>query len=208
MNALKSFGKTEDEILDYFKNYHNVRSGEKWLNDIQVLKIQYPNLNSDEIFSLWGYTTNFFYSDLNYWLRTGVNSNLTSDVRLILNNGIGKMPNYSNQFVFRGIEIDQNQINNFISSYAQGSPNKIWNDFTSCGGSMSASFANRADVNVIFKIEHTTGKEITSFADGVEYGGMPAPEILIKSGSEFKVMSPPVFDNSLQKWIIELKQIQ
>ena len=73
---------------------------------------------------------------------------------------------------------------------------------------MNASFASRPDVNVIFKIEHTTGKEISNFSDGIKYGDMPAPEIVIKSGSEFQVVAPPVFDNTLQKWIIELKQVQ
>ena len=92
LNALKKFGKTDDEILEYFKDYHNLRSGESWLNDIQLLKTQYTNLNDDEIFSIWGYTTNFFYYDLNSCLRAGINSSLTSEFRLIMNNAISKLP--------------------------------------------------------------------------------------------------------------------
>jgi hypothetical protein len=72
---------------------------------------------------------------------------------------------------------------------------------------MSASFSGRAEVNVIFDIAHTTGKEISDLADGVMYGGMPRPEILIKAGSQFKVIAAPLFDQSLQKWIIRVQQI-
>ena len=87
---------------------------------------------------------------------------------------------------------------------------KTWNDFTSCGGSVQASFGGRAEVNVIFEIQHTTAKEITNLADGVKYSvpPMPAPEILIKAGSNFTVTAPPVFDNTLQKWIIKVTQTQ
>jgi len=207
VNALKKFGKTEDEILDYFKNYHNVRSGENWLNEIQTLKTQYPNLNNDEVFSLWGYTTNFYYGDLNYWLRNGMNSNLTGDVKLILDNALAKLPNYSGQKVYRGIEIKQADLQGFLDSYNQGAKH-TWNDFTSCGGTQGASFGNRPEINIIFEIQHTTGKNITDFADGVKYGSMPAPEILIKSGSKFEAISDPIYDSSLGKYIIKLIQTQ
>ncbi|MFC4095521.1 fibronectin type III domain-containing protein [Euzebyella saccharophila] len=205
VNALKKFGKTEDEILDYFKNYHNVRSGENWLNEIQTLKAQYPNLSNDEVFSLWGYTTNFYYGDLNYWLRNGLNSNLTGDVKLILENALAKLPNYSGQKVYRGIEIKQADLQGFLDSYNQGAKH-TWNDFTSCGGSQGASFGGRPEINIIFEIQHTTGKNITDFADGVKYNNMPAPEILIKSGSKFEAVADPVLDQSTGKWIIKLIQ--
>ena len=211
VNALKAFGKSEDDILEYFTNYHNIRSGQKFLNDIEnfIMNSNQYNLTRGEAFALWGYTTNYFYRDLNAWLRNGINISQTSEIKLLLNSALNKLPNYGGVKVYRGIEINPSQIDDFIVSYANGN-SKIWNDFTSCGGSVQASFGGRPEINVIFEIQHSTAKEITSLADGVKYGvpPMPAPEILIKAGCNFTVIAPPVFDNLLQKWIIKLIQTQ
>jgi hypothetical protein len=211
VEALKKLGKTEDDILEYFTNYHNGRSGQKFLNEIEdfILNTNTHGLTRDEAFALWGYTTNYFYRDMNAWLRNGINVGQTADIKLLLNTALNKLPNYSGAKVFRGIEISPLQIDEFIASYANGST-KTWGDFTSCGGSLQASFGNRPTINVIFEIEHITAKEITSLADGVKYNvpPMPAPELLIKAGSNFTVTAPPVFDNSLQKWIIKVTQTQ
>ena len=164
---------------------------------------------SGETFSLWSYTTNYFYRDMNAWLRNGINVSQTADIKLLLKSVLNKLPNYDGAKVFRGIEISPSQIDDFIASYVNGST-ITWNDFTSCGGSVQASFGGRSEVNVIFEIQHITAKEITNLADGVKYSvpPMPAPEILIKAGSNFTVTAPPVFDNALQKWIIKVTQTQ
>lgn len=210
INALKAFGKTEDDILEYFTKYHNERSNLRFLNEIEdfISSTNTYNLTKDEVFALWGYTTNYFYRDLNSWLRNGINATKTSDISQILNSALSKLPNYNGTKVFRGIEIDPSQINSFIASYSNGS-SKIFNDFLSCGGSVQASFGGRPLVNVIFEIEHITAKEISDLADGIKYNVplMPKPEVLIKSGSQFQVIAPPTFDTQLQKWIIKLQQI-
>lgn len=78
----------------------------------------------------------------------------------------------------------------------------------SCGGSIQASFAGRPKINVIFEIRHITAKEISDLADGIKYGNMAKPEILIKSNSRFEVIADPVFDATLGKWRLKLKQVQ
>ncbi len=205
VNALKKLGKTEDEILDYFKDYHNIRSGENWLNEIKILKEKYPDLKNDEIFSVWGYTTNFFYKNLNSWLRNGLNTNLTNEIKLLLNDALTKLPDFNNQKVYRGIKIPEENLQNFLDSYKIETKH-TWDDFTSCGGSLGASFSGRPEVNVIFEIQHSTGKNISDFADGIKYGNIVGPEILIKSGSEFEAIADPVFDSNIGKWIIKLIQ--
>jgi TANFOR domain-containing protein len=208
MTAMKKFGKTEGEIATYFTEYHYSRAGQKFLRDMEYYlanKNAY-RLTSDEAFALWGYTTKLFYKELNANLRNGVNADKTKEVTELINGALKKLPNYSGAKVYRGIAIEPSMLQAFIKDYSLGNT-KLWNDFTSCGGSLGASFSGRSDVNVIFEIAHTTGKEISDLADGVLYGGMPRPEILIKAGSQFKVIAAPLFDQSLQKWVIRVQQI-
>jgi hypothetical protein len=189
-------------------NYHNGRARQNFLDDLNfyLIKKNTYKLTHEEAFALWGYTTKFFYKELNDNLRKGINPDKTKEISELLNSALKKLPNYSGPRIYRGIAIEPAMLQSFIKDYSLGNT-KLWNDFTSCGGSMSASFSGRAEVNVIFDIAHTTGKEISDLADGVMYGGMPRPEILIKAGSQFKVIAAPLFDQSLQKWIIRVQQI-
>ena len=63
MNALKAFGKTEDDILEYFTKYHN-DNGFRFLNEAEDLVTQFPTLTKGEAYSLWGYTTDNFFFEL------------------------------------------------------------------------------------------------------------------------------------------------
>jgi len=211
VSALEKFGKTEGDILTYFTNYHNVRSAQNWLNDIEfyLANKNIYGLTRDETFAVWGYTTNYFYKDLNAWLRGGENISQTQEITSLLNSALNKLPNYSGQFVYRGISINATKIDNFIASYGVGTT-KPWGDFTSCGGSLDATFAGRDDVNVIFQIKHTSGKDISDLADGIRYRVPPfaKPEILIKSDSKFEVLNPPRYDDVRKKWVIDMLQIQ
>lgn len=195
--------------MEYFTNYHNVRSGQRFLNEIEdfIANTNAHNLTRDEAFALWSYTTNYFYRDLNAWLRDGDNILQTTDLKNLINSGLAKLPNYSGQDVFRGIVIKTEALQDFLNSYKTGA-NHTWNDFTSCGGTQVASFGDRTDVNVIFEIRHTSAKEISDFADGIRYGRMQGPEALIKTGSKFKVVSDPTYEVNFGKWKIKLIQIQ
>ena len=194
VSALEKFGKTEGDILTYFSNYHNVRSAENWLNDIEhyLVNNNVYGLTKDETFAIWGYTTNYFYRDLNAWLRKGTDVIKTQGITDLLNSALNKFPGYSGTTISRGLEIEQSQLNAFISSYSNGST-KVLNDFQSCGGSIEASFAGRPEINVIFEIEQLTAKDISDLADGIRYGNpaMLKPELLIKSGGKFLVTKTP-----------------
>lgn len=52
------------------------------------------NLTRDEAFALWGYTTNYFYRDLNAWLRNAENISQTIDLKNLINSGLSKLPNH------------------------------------------------------------------------------------------------------------------
>ena len=209
IDALKSTGKSEDEILEYFTNYHNNRSGQRFFNNIEnfITNNNTYNLTRGEVFAIWGYTTNLFYKDLNAWLRNGENILQTTDLTNLINGGLSKLPTFSGQSVFRGISINIEKLQDFLNNYKLG-VNHRWDDFTSCGGTKLASFGGRPDVNIIFEIRHKAGKDISDLADGIQYGNMPRPEILIKSNSIFEVISGPTFNATSGKWEIILIQIQ
>ena len=118
------------------------------------------------------------------------------------------MPVYSAKNVYRGIVIDVNSLQSFLSKYKEGEI-LPWNDFTSCAGSESGSFVNKPNVNIVFEIEQLTARDISDFADGINYKTppYPKPEILIPPG-KFKSLGNPVFDPVIGKWRIKVKQIQ
>ncbi len=200
--AFKNLGKTDDQILEYFARYHYETN---FFNEIDNLLQKYPNLTPEDAYVLWGYTTNFFYRDMNAWLRQGINADKTQEIANILNTALNKMPKYGGSVVYRGIEIAPANLNNFLTNYAKGKE-VTFGDFTSCGGNKEASFASRPEINVMFEIEHLNGKDITDFADGIKYRGMPAPEILIPSGVKFEVTAPYKIDPNSGKIVIKLRQ--
>ena len=211
VESLKSFGKTEDEILDYFVSYHNNRSSKEFFSDIEhFMRVKNAaNLTKEETYALWSYTTNFYYKDMNTWLRNGENLAKTEKIKTLLNSALNKLPNYNGATVYRGISIRLEELQDFLNKYSIGKTNP-WNDFTSCGGIRDASFAGRADVNVVFEITHISGKDISDLSDGIKYGLPPMgkPEILIKAGCNFEAIANPVFEAVINKWIIKVKQVQ
>ena len=201
MDVLKEFGKSEDDILDYFTKYHN-DNGFRFLNEVEDLIIQFPTLTKGEAYILWAYTTRHFYDDLNLWLREGTNLSKTRSITNLLNGALNKLDNFNSPIIYRGIRGDASTL---LSTYTSGS-NHTWNAFTSCGSSKAASFADKTDV--IFEIKHLNAKDISSFADGIKFRGYPPSELLIKAGSEFKVISNNKIDALSGKPIIELLQIK
>lgn len=69
VDALKIFGKSEDEILTYFTDYHNLRSNNQFLNEIEeyITSMNAHNLTRAEAFSLWGggHKTSSFEREIN-----------------------------------------------------------------------------------------------------------------------------------------------
>ncbi|MGL4599358.1 MAG: hypothetical protein ACRCYO_17680, partial [Bacteroidia bacterium] len=201
VNSLKAMGKTEDEILDYFTKYHN-ENGFRFLNEIDDLVDQYPALTRSEIFALWGYTTDNFYDVLNFSLRENVDLLQVQQIKTLINGALSKLENFKEVIIFRGIKGD---VQKLLSTYIPESSH-TWNAFTSCGSSNLASFANKSDV--IFEIVHLDAKDISSFADGIKFRGKQPNELLIKAGSEFKVISNHKIDPLSGKPIIELIQVK
>jgi hypothetical protein len=210
MDALTKFGLTAPDILQYFSKYNNSRCNKRFFDGVdEIIKTNHYNLVDCDVYALWGYTTNLFYKDLNGWLRADTNASKTEYITREMVNALNKLPNYEGKILYRGITIPASDLQDFLKGYKAGSEN-TWTSFTSCGGTESGSFAGRPIINVIFVIEHQTGKDISVFADGIRCGVPPntPPEILIKPNCTFVSTVNPSFDPTEKKWMIHLKQIR
>ncbi len=203
VNALKKMDFTEDKILESFAKYHNDNDF-RFFNEVGGLMKKYPQLNKTDVNLLWGYTTNIFYKNLNLWLREATNVSKTKSIKELLNSTLSKMDNFRQPIIYRGIG-RSGDVSKYLNEYIPGTKH-TWSAFTSCGSSHKASFIDKADV--IFEIRHLDAKDISDFADGIKFRDYPRSELLIKSGSEFKVKSNHKIDVSTGKPIIELIQIK
>ena len=205
--AMVNLGRNLDTVVWFFRDYHNVRSGKQFFNDADEIIENNPHgLNECDVYALWGYTTRLFYRELNRWLREGSHRDETREITRLINNALDKLPNYSKPNVYRGVEIREDQLQEFLRDYRAGRRN-VWDGFISCGGTLDGSFAGRPRVNIIFEITHLTGKDISELADGVRYGGMEPPEVMIREGRNFESVADPVFDETRGKWIIRVRQL-
>jgi hypothetical protein len=210
LGALAEFGLPDTAVLRYFSEYNNNRCNKLFFNGVdEIINTNQYNLANCDVYALWSYTTRLYYWDLNKWLREGSNASKTAAITREIVNALNKLPKYEGGNLYRGIAIPTEELQDFLKGYKADSKN-TWTSFTSCGGTESGSFAGRTTINVIFIIEHLTGKDISVFADGVRCGVPPntPPEILIKPNSTFMSTANPSFDADKGKWLIHLKQIQ
>jgi hypothetical protein len=208
VNALRAF-KTDNEIIDFFFEIQNIRSGTRFFTDMDyyMSNFNFANLTKAEVVAIAGYTSKHYFSLFNGWLRAGTNLAETGPMKALLNNALAKLTTHHEGIIYRGLKIDPLELNAFLANHGINAI-KTWDDFASCGGSLGASFAGKEAVNVIFKISHTTGKNISELADGVMYGGMQAPEIMLKSGCKMKVTSAPYTNPGYPgKLIIDVQQV-
>ena len=201
MNALKKFGKTEDKILDYFTDYHN-NNGFRFLNEIEEVMKHYPFLTKTEAYATWGYTTKFFYGDLNLALRNKENLSQLADLKSILSAAIRKMPKYQG-IAYRSIKLDGEALVSFLSKHEIGKTVK-YDDFVSCGSTKAAAFFDKSEKNVRLIMEVKNAPKISDFADGVKFRGYAKDELLLLTGSKFKITGSKTINGVYE---IRLKQI-
>ena len=204
-HAMATFGIDENTVVNYFRAYNNGRAGGRFFHDIDELIDHNPyGMDECDVYAIWGYTTNLFYRDLNRWLRERRNGGQTGEISRLINEALAKLPTYPERYIYRGLRIPDAQLESFARSYGLGNRN-VWDGFISCGGSIDASFGERS--NVVFEIEHISGKDISEFADGIRYGVMPPPEVMIREGRTFESISHPVWDDIHQWWFIRVRQL-
>ncbi len=150
-----------------------------WIN-LSIIENYYTSntygmLNND-IHSIFGYTSNFFYRKLNSYLWQEINLNQTTNITNLLNGAMNKLSIFEQGVIYRAIAVDPADIDNFILQH-QVNDEKIWKGFSSCGSSKDAAFANDPEMNVIFKITHIDAKDISDLADGIHFRDKPPHEL-------------------------------
>lgn len=201
IEALKSMGKKESEIIEYFTRYHN-DFGRIFLRQIEELVFKNPKLTETDAFVLWGYTTNFFYWDMNHWLRQGLYKSRTAHISRLLSNALAKVPKYSGS-AYRALEITGENLTAFLQKHEKGKK-VVFNDFASCGSSKEASFFDRSWKNVLLTLEVKNAPIISDFSDGIKIRGYAKEELLLLRGKEFIVDDTALIEG---KYLIMLKEI-
>ncbi|MGB3947579.1 MAG: ADP-ribosyltransferase, partial [Bacteroidia bacterium] len=190
MEALKVMGKTEDEILDYFMKYHNDNSF-RFLNEAEDLVTQFPAFTKAEAYTLWGYTTDNFYLQLNDWLRRGINTSQTQQLTSILQSALNKATKYSDGIAYRAIGFkpsEATELANFLAKHQKGGIVK-YDEFVSCASTKEAAFYDKATKNVKIVIENLKPfADISPFADGIKFRGYVQKELLLEPGRSFEVL--------------------
>jgi len=201
MNALKAMGQSEDEILEYFTKYHN-DNGFRFLNEVEDLLTQFPTLTRSEAYSLWGYTTDNFYLQLNGWLRGGLNTSQTESLKNILTSALNKVPKF-NGIAFRAIKLEGTALTNFLSRHTIGEI-VTYDEFLSCGSTQTAAFFNKPGKNIQLTMEVNNAPIISVFSDGIKFRGFDKDELLLFTTRKFIVESL-IVDGLVYK--IKTKQI-
>lgn len=183
--ALKKMGKSENDILEYYTKYHN-ENDFRFLNEIDEILAKNKNLTKTGAYTLWSYTTNHYYWDLNNWLRNGINANKTKEIARLLTNALEKMPKY-NGTAFRALEFsDDDILQSFLKKHTPGKTVE-YNDFVSCGSNTDAAFFDKPKKNVFLRMEVKNAPIISDFADGIKIRGYAKDELLLERGRKFEI---------------------
>ncbi|WP_083572210.1 fibronectin type III domain-containing protein [Flavobacterium johnsoniae] len=206
VSTLKTFGKTDDQIVDYFRNYNNIYTKGEFFTQIEnILTKNNPyNLTRDEAYVLWGYTTNFFYRDLNTWLREGTNIGKTTEIVDLMKKGLQKVPKYSGT-AYRALEFKGDALTAFMSKYGKEGSVVAFDDFLSAGSTKEAAFFNKAEKNVRIIMEVNDAPIISSVADGIKFRGYSPEELLLNTNGQFRVKK--VIKNVDNTYTLNLEQL-
>lgn len=202
LDALKKMGKSEDDILEYYTKYHN-ENDYIFLNGIEDILRKNKSITKTNAFTLWSYTTNHYYWDLNNWLRNGINAAKTKMISELLTDALYKMPKY-NGTAFRALELsDGSVLDSFLKKHSKG---RIvdYDDFVSCGSSTEAAFFDKPKKNVFLKMEVKNAPIISDFADGIKIRGYAKHELLLLQGRKFEVIEQV---EEKGKYLVTLKEL-
>jgi hypothetical protein len=209
VEALESFGLSKSDLY----TRHGVDYGDEFFQIIADFKASNNyGLTDAEIYAIFGYTTNFFYWNLNNWLRQGINVGQTQLISDLINSGLNKLPSWSGSVAYRGIKVKppnvQDQINTILSRYI-GRTSVLHGEFISVGSNHEASFLNNPNVKIRIEFDlkpNSDAKDISSLADGIMYRGNPISELLFPPNMTFQVdvITPPDTEGVVTIFLTEL----
>jgi hypothetical protein len=196
VSTIESFGINKSDLF----TRHGVDYGDEFYQMIDLFKSnnQY-GLSDSEIYSIFGFTTNFFYKDLNDWLRSGINQNKTQQIVELISSGLNKLPSWPENIAYRGIKVKppniQDKMNAILARYPVGT-NVPHGEFISLGSTPEASFLTDPNVKIRMEFDlktNSAAKDISNLADGIYFRNYPISELILPPGMNFRVnfISPP-----------------
>lgn len=217
--AVKALCKYPDNYLDAFEIFgkpksdlilrHGVDYEDDFYDLIEAFKENGFSLEEDEIYVIFGYTTNFFYKDLNSWLRSGKNLDKTKALKELINLALSKLPEYKGEkHVKRGIKTKtQEEFDKIVKRYPEHT-DVLHKEFISLGTSTESSYVGKKDVKIAMNIELkniTEAKDISDLADGIRYRGMERAELLFPTDVVFYVKHS-FYNEKTEMYFISLKE--
>jgi len=154
------------------------------------------------------------YGDLNKELLKGNPSNFHKAYENVLNSALGKLPKERQRYVFRGLGMQQDDAEAFISQFKDDAA-VTFSAFTSSSMSYNTAmnFTDTFGIRMFMQIKHKTGKNINGISKFGENYLKPEHqeyEVLIKSKSKFKLLDVLKTKgvNGGELWKIILEQVE
>ena len=172
------------------------------------VKSSVNGISISESYTIFSYTTFFYYEKLNGFLRNGVNSVLNLKIRDLLNHSLLKMPRVpANTLYYRGIPLEGNDLANFLTRHKEGNI-VVYDEFLSCANNRKDAFIDLAKSNIKITIEtkvNSKAHNIWELSWGkIQYG--TTDEALFRTQSKFKVLEVEPQGNNIFK--IKLQEIE
>ncbi|WP_313981885.1 fibronectin type III domain-containing protein [Xanthocytophaga flavus] len=204
----------------YFDNLRNSAlkptSGNYGINFEKIIQdgMNKYGLTKGEGFALFGYTTNFYFKELNSFLRKGINSERTLSIKNLLNTALDKMPVVpANTQYYRGLKLADDDLVIFMSKH-QKDKEVVYEEFISCANNRKDAFIDEIENNVKIFITTKPNSQGRTIHDMALFKyrktGATMDEALFKTGSAFEVTNvknpePNVFEIYLKEIEKEIK---
>ena len=172
-----------------------------------LVKINVGKYSLSEAYSIFSYTTIFYYRELNQLLRTGVNTVKALKAKNLLNQALLKMPKVpANTQYFRGVELAGDDLANFLTRHKEGAT-VTYDEFISCANNRADAFIDATKSNVKITIETKANSKAHTIWD-LSFGKIKkgtTDEALFRTQSKFIVTKNKPLGNNVFE--INLKEI-
>jgi hypothetical protein len=184
---------------DLFKAFGTLKSGENLSFIKNFVKNNPGKYSLSEAYSIFSYTTIFYYRELNQLLRTGVNTVKTLKAKNLLNQALLKMEQVpANTTYYRGIPLEGTDLTNFIAKHKEGAI-VTYDEFISCANNRADAFIDATKSNVKITIETKANSKAHTIWD-LSFGKIKkgtTDEALFRTQSKFLITKNKPLGNNI-----------
>ncbi len=192
LEGLKALGFKRKQVISAFAAYHLETNffdhAENYLSKENKFR-----LTREELYAIWGYTTRFFYLELNTLLRSEGLTEKTMPISRLIISGLKKLPAYNGP-VWREIQLSGYFLEEYLAARKAGITISCWS-FVSCADSYHAANRNKTGKNVVEYYTNIKAHDISEIADGILFRGYSPMELLAFPPKRFWVEEVVKEDN-------------